>query len=98
MASKDETTYEEARNTCKSLNGSYDLVSIGSAGEHKFIGYIFNSLDLGYARTGLKGSKRNMSWSDGLTFGFGSDYLFPWPGNSYYRPKDDVSVKVDTSS
>jgi hypothetical protein len=98
MASKGRATYEEARKNCKSLNGTYDLVSIVSAVEHKFIAEIVHTLTFGWYWLGLKGYKENMSWSDGLTFDYGSDYKYPWTGNLKYRPKDDVSVMVDISS
>ena len=73
MVRKNRANYTDARNTCKSLKGTYDLVSIVSAVEHKFVAYTLDSIK-GSAWIGLDSltSKGNFTWSDGLPIGFGS--------------------------
>ena len=78
MASKDYANYEDAIKSCKSLNGTYEIVSIVSAVEHRFVAFIQHTVKNQWTLIGLKGLKENMSWSDGLPFDFGSDYKFPW--------------------
>ena len=91
MASKAYANYEDARKTCRALNGTYELVSIVSAVEHRFVAFIQHTLKLSLPWIGLKGFTANMSWSDGLPFDFGSDYKFPWTDNPNWRPNYDVS-------
>ena len=102
LVSQNNVNYEEARNTCKSVNGTYDLISIVSAVEQKFIGHILHSLSISNPSwlniriwIGLKGSKGNMSWSDGLPLDFGSDYKFPWTNDPNMIPQGDVSIIVN---
>ena len=98
MAFKAKTNYEDAKKNCRLLNGTYDLVSIVSAVEHRFVAFIIHTVNMGRTWIGLKGSKGNMRWTDGLLFYFGSDYKFPWTDDPSFIPKDNVSILVHISS
>ena len=100
MASKARANYEDARKNCRALNGTYELVSIVSAVEHRFVAFIYHTVKFSETWIGLNGFKGNLSWADGLPFDFGSGYKFPWTSldNPFFTPEDDVNIILDTSS
>ena len=96
MVSKHPRNWEDARNTCKSIGRNYDITSITSAVEHRFLSSTLYGVDHQWRSCwiGLQGMewKRNMSWSDGLPLSFGSDYdKYPWDYDPSLRPDNNVS-------
>ena len=106
MISHDKANWMGARTACKSLNNEkFDLTSIMSAAEQRFISSSLNIHFLNYtAGTGtwvglnstrFEGGNLSWSWSDGLPFKFGSNFdKFPWTDDPRYRVTDKVSNKI----
>ena len=104
MVSNNTANWMDARASCQSLGENFDLASIMSAVENMFVSYALYSLDLenpNYVAPAWIGLNTiilegNLSWSDGLPPGFGSQYdKFPWTSQTKYRLNDRVSNTED---
>ena len=100
MVSNDQVNWMDARATCQTLGDNFDLASIMSAQENMFVSHALYSLDLNdySAWIGLNSIilEGTLSWSDGLSLGFGSQYdTFPWTHQRQHRPNDKVNNNQD---
>ena len=99
LFSLEKKNWDDSMTTCKLLKGNFELVSIISESENRFISYALNSLKIESSWIGLNDleNEGNFSWSDGLPPTYGSHlYHYPWRSsepNSYVGGNEDcVSV------